>query len=148
MLLGRKDLVRSSGVPGKTQQINYFLINDLFYFVDLPGYGFAKTGQKQREKIRRMILWYLSSGEVTPKKVVLIIDAKVGLAEFDREMIDLLRSQQYSFLVVLNKADKLNNSDRSRVLRDVSAEVGGEDVFLFSARTGMGKDKLLSSLFS
>ncbi|HFC36125.1 MAG TPA: ribosome biogenesis GTP-binding protein YsxC, partial [Candidatus Moranbacteria bacterium] len=78
-LVGIKKLAKSSATPGRTQEINFFLINDKVYFVDLPGYGFAKISKKQREKIRKMIIWYLSYAETKPCKVVLIIDAKVGI---------------------------------------------------------------------
>ena len=76
-LVMRKDLVKSSSMPGKTREINFFLINKAFYFVDLPGYGFARMGAKGAEKIRKLILWYLGSGEARVKLVVLIIDSVV-----------------------------------------------------------------------
>ncbi len=116
-LVQRKNLVKSSSVPGKTQQINFFLINKEMYFVDLPGYGFIKIPPKKKEKIRKMILWYLFRSKVKFKKTVLIIDAKVGPSEFDIEMFDLLNRHDYEIVVVANKVDKLKQGEISKQLK-------------------------------
>lgn len=147
MLTERKNLVRSSSTPGKTQQINYFLVNDAVYFVDLPGYGYAKTSFKQREKLRRLILWYLVSGESPVSKVVLIVDAKVGLKEFDREMIGVLDEQGHEYFVVMNKCDKLNQKEMHSALQNIQAELP-ENVIIIpaSATSGRGRDIILEEI--
>ncbi len=146
-LVGQKSLVKSSSTPGKTQHINFFLINEDTYFVDLPGYGYAKMGQKYREKLRRLILWYFISGEAPVTKVVLIIDAKAGLRDFDKEMIEVLREYNHEFIVVANKIDKLNQKNLYKSINNIKTELGESiEVFTFSAKTGRGGDKLINNL--
>ena len=146
-LVNQKKLVRSSSKPGKTQHINFFLINEDTYFVDLPGYGYAKLGQKYREKLRRLILWYFISGEAQITKVVVIVDAKAGLRDFDREMISVLREYKHPFIVVANKIDKLNQKNLHKSISEITQELGGDvDIFPFSAKTGKGKEKLLDNI--
>ena len=92
-LCNKKDLVKVSNKPGKTTEINFFLISNKFYFVDLPGYGYAKVSPEEKESIQKLIIWYLTSPEVSPFKVVLILDAKVGVTAFDKQMIEILQEQ-------------------------------------------------------
>jgi GTP-binding protein len=147
-LSNRKDLARSSSKPGKTTEINFFLVNDAYYFVDLPGYGFAKTSQKQREKLRRMIVWYLGYGEVKPKKVVLIVDANVGLKQFDLEMLDLLRQENHDFLIVANKVDKIKKSKLEKQKKEILSQIGSDaNVVFYSSKTGKGKNEVLEGIF-
>jgi GTP-binding protein len=146
-LVNQRKLVKSSSTPGKTQCINFFLINENTYFVDLPGYGYAKLGQKYREKLRRLILWYFISGEAPITKVVVIVDAKAGLRDFDREMIGILREYGHSFVVVANKIDKLNQKKLHKALSDISSELNEDiEIFPFSAKTGRGREKLINNL--
>ncbi len=146
-LVNQKKLVRSSSKPGKTQHINFFLINEDTYFVDLPGYGYAKLGQKYREKLRRLILWYFISEEAQITKVVVIVDVKAGLRDFDREMISVLREYKHPFIVVANKIDKLNQKNLHKSISDIKQELGKDiDIFPFSAKTGKGKEKLLDNI--
>ncbi|MDH4330887.1 MAG: ribosome biogenesis GTP-binding protein YihA/YsxC [Candidatus Moranbacteria bacterium] len=147
-LVGRNDLARSSSKPGKTTEINFFLVNDAYYFVDLPGYGFAKISQKQREKLRKLIIWYLGYGEVKPKKVVLIIDANVGLKPFDLEMIDLLKKEGHDFLIVANKVDKIKSSKLEKQKREILSQVGQDfELVFYSSKTGKGKNDVLKGIF-
>ncbi len=146
-LTGSKGLVKTSGQPGKTKQINFFLINNRIYFVDLPGYGYAKTSQKQREKIRKLILWYFISGEAKIKKVVLIIDAKAGLKEFDIEMINVLQEYKHNFLIIANKVDKLNQKQFHKNLMKIKKSLSEKIIILpMSAKTGKGRNNLLEWL--
>ena len=148
-LVGQKSLVRSSSTPGKTQEINFFDINDERYFVDLPGYGYAKLGQKYREKLRKLILWYFISGEAPVTLAVLIVDAKAGMRDFDREMIDVLRSHGHNYIIVANKTDKLNQSELHASLENIRAEIDeGVPVVPFSATKGKGKKELLEIVMS
>lgn len=148
-LTGRRGLVHSSSTPGKTQQINFFLINDAIYFVDLPGYGYAKTGVKAREKLRRLILWYLISAEAPVTLVVVIVDAKAGLRPFDHEMIAVLRDHAHPFVVVANKIDKLNQKELHASLRAIATTVGEDGVVVpCSTRTGRGVADVLAAIAS
>ncbi len=152
-LLGQKNLVKTSAQPGKTKEINFFLVNKKIYFVDLPGYGFAKMSQKQREKMRKMILWYFISGEPKINKVILIIDAKAGLKEFDREMIAVLQEYapkyNYDFLIAVNKIDKLSQKKLHKSLTIIKQELKNEKKIVpVSAKTGRGVPKLSETIFA
>ncbi|AKM84414.1 TPA: YihA family ribosome biogenesis GTP-binding protein [Candidatus Campbellbacteria bacterium] len=143
----KKALVKSSSLPGKTREINFFLINNDLFFVDLPGYGFAKIKSVEKEKLRKLILWYLLSEEVKPKrKIVLIIDFKVGPSEFDLEMINLLKENNFDFIITANKIDKISKGARLKQLKEISRKLGTENIVLFSAKTGDGKDELFEKL--
>lgn len=144
-LLMRKDLVKSSSMPGKTREINFFLINKKFYFVDLPGYGFARMGAKGAEKIRKLVLWYLGSGEASVGLVVLIVDSVVRPMAYDKEMADILRAENIPFIVVANKIDRLNQTERAHNLKGIEAQLGVE-VFPYSARTHYGREELLKEI--
>ncbi|MFA5997400.1 MAG: ribosome biogenesis GTP-binding protein YihA/YsxC [Candidatus Paceibacterota bacterium] len=144
-LVMRKDLVKSSSMPGKTREINFFLINKKFYFVDLPGYGFARMGAKGAEKIRKLILWYLGSGEARVHLVVLIVDACVKPMDYDREMADILRAENIPFVVVANKTDRLNQTERSHNMKAIEAALGAQS-FPYSARTHKGREELLEAV--
>ncbi len=143
-LTDNKNLARSSSTPGRTRQINFFLIDQKLYFVDLPGYGYAKASEKQRGKIRGMIVWYLTYGEVKLKKAVLIVDAKVGLNKFDLEMIDLFRNEKINFLVVLNKADKLKQGELFKLKKEVEmrSKEDGAKVIPYSSKNPKNKNEL------
>ena len=102
-ITGRKSLVKSSATPGKTREINFFLINKDVYFVDLPGYGFARMSKTLSEKLRKLILWFFTSGEASPKLVVLIIDSRIGPTELDMEMLEVLKDSGHKVLVLANR---------------------------------------------
>lgn len=141
-LVMRKDLVKSSSMPGKTREINFFFINKKYYFVDLPGYGFARMGAKGAEKIRKLILWYLSGGEAPVKMVVLIVDSIVKPMSYDKEMADILRAENIPFVVVANKIDRLNQTERAHNMKAIEAALGAT-VVPYSARTHFGREALL-----
>lgn len=142
-LLGTKNLVKSSSKPGCTKEINFFLINERIYFVDLPGYGYAKIAQKQREKIRRMVIWYMTHNKGVPKKTFLIVDANVGLKEFDRQMIDLLKESGHNFSVIANKVDKVKSSELFKKKKNIKDSLEEVDVIFYSAVKNMGRGDVL-----
>lgn len=144
-LLVRKNLVKSSSVPGKTREINFFLINKKVYFVDLPGYGFSKMSKKESEKLRKLIWWYFTSGEAEPKYVVLIIDAKVGVTNLDMEMMGILKEYDYNIIVLANKVDKLKKNDIKKKISEIENKMN-EKVLPYSAKTKLNREKLLSDL--
>jgi GTP-binding protein len=143
-LTGVKGLAISSSTPGRTMQLNFFLINEKSYFVDLPGYGYSKTSLKQAEKMRRMIMWYLEQEENRPKEVVLIIDANIGPNKFDMEMMELLKEQNYEVIVVANKVDKIKNSELVKKQRAIVEKLDTNNIVYFSSKTKKGKDELLN----
>ena len=146
-LVNRKDLVRSSKKPGKTREANFFLINDNFYFVDFPGYGYAKCSQKDRDKLIKRILWYIQFAEERPDVVVLIVDVQVGITALDEEMLKTLKNNRHETIIVANKTDKLNQKDLAKKLSDIEKQAPGFHIFPFSAQTKKGREKLLSEIF-
>ncbi len=146
-IVNQKNLVKTGKKPGKTTEINFFLINNKFYFVDLPGYGYAKLSPEKREKIRNLILWYITDPDVRPKKIILILDIKAGFTAFDKEMIEILRSQGHSYIILANKADKLNKRDLATQLEQIRTESYEENVISHSATTRIGRAELIDRLF-
>lgn len=141
-----KTIARSSKHPGRTKRIDFFLINKSFYFVDLPGYGYANVPEEKRIKIRKMISWYLFRSEVKQRLVVLIIDAVIGLTDFDWETIGMLKGQRVPFIVVANKIDKFAMGKKQRVLDQLHKELRGETIIPYSAKLQKGRVELLSAL--
>ena len=147
-LTGNKNLVKVSSKPGKTTEINFFLINKKDYLVDLPGYGYAEAGAKQKAKLRALILWYLAESEIVPRLVVLVIDVKVGVTAFDREMIAVLRAENHPFIVVANKADKLGKNALAKQLALIKTAAGGVEVIPCSAITAGSSHAVLQRIFA
>lgn len=147
-LLNRTDLVRAGKRPGKTQEINFFLINDALYFVDLPGYGFALMSLERREQLVKMIQWYLLQVEVAERKVVLVLDAKVGPNSMDLEMVRLLAEHNREVLVVANKIDSLNQKERSAQLKMISEKIPNFKIIPCSAKTKEGREEILEWIFT
>lgn len=145
-LVGQKDLVKVGKKPGKTRTINFFKINKQFYLVDLPGYGYAKVGPKERERIRNLIVWYFTYSEARPLSVALILDIKVGLTDPDKEMLAVLREYGHRYVIIANKSDKLGPEGVKRQLSLISEAVGGEDVLPYSAKEKKGADAILGRL--
>jgi len=144
-LIKSKTLVKSGSTPGKTKQINFFLINKKIYFVDLPGYGFMKASLKQREKAKKMILWYLFRSQINFKKVVLIIDSKIGITKFDQEMLDLLNQNECSIALVVNKIDRLKKNQLDKQLKNIK-ESTNQEIIPYSAKTNQGREELLNKI--
>jgi len=139
-LTHQKNLARTSSFPGRTQEINLFLINRSFYLVDLPGYGYAKASKERQEDLQRLIYWYLIEAPYRQQKIVLIIDAKAGLTDTDKEMLRELESRGKNIVVVLNKIDRLKKLALEAQLQKVKTAVGGHMLIPYSSkkRTGIG----------
>lgn len=142
-LLSRKGMAKSSSTPGKTKEINFFLVNDGFYFVDLPGYGYARVSNKDKEQLVKMILWYLLESGASPKLVFLIIDANVGVTKKDEEMIRALTEGAVPFVVIGNKIDKINKSIRAREIQKLKESCLGAEFVPFSAKEKIGVSEIL-----
>jgi GTP-binding protein len=133
--LNRSQLAHTSRTPGRTQAINFYRIDQAFYFVDLPGYGFAKVPRKIMDDWKRMADSYLS-GRPQLKLVVLIVDSRHGPTALDLQMKEWLGANQKQFLAVASKADKLKASERVRTLRALEKDF--ESPLAFSSKTGEG----------
>lgn len=147
-LLGRKGMAKSSSTPGKTKEINFFLVNEKLYFVDLPGYGYAKVSDKEKEKLVKLILWYLLESNVAPKIVFLIIDANIGLTNKDEEMIRVLTESAAPFVVIGNKIDKINKSIRAREIKKLATACEPSLFIPFSAKDKIGVNDVLLKIAS
>lgn len=122
-LLGRKGLAKTSGTPGKTQTVNFFDINNKFYFVDLPGYGYAKVPLRLKEQWNRVMLGYLRERE-SLKLVTALLDARHTPTAQDIHMIDLLAEAEKPTLIVATKLDKLKKSEQSASLKRIRETLG------------------------
>jgi GTP-binding protein len=105
-LTGRKTLARTSNTPGRTQELNYFLLSETLYLVDLPGYGYAKVSKTQKAAWTDLVFAYLQ-GRPNLKRVMVLVDARHGLKDSDREVMEMLDVAAVSYQVVLTKCDKL-----------------------------------------
>ena len=141
-LFNRKNLAKTSNTPGKTRTLNFYSVNRRYYFVDLPGYGYAKRSQRERQAWGKLIENYVRD-RPSLKGFVQLIDARHDPSREDLQMIDWLLSGEKPFLVVATKADKLSgNKLRNRLdqTRRILAFHGNFDLLPFSATTGRGKD--------
>jgi GTP-binding protein len=144
-LVGHKKLARTSNTPGRTQQINFFLINGQFYLVDLPGYGYAKLSKGQREQLQWMIQKYLAQRNELVLSI-LLIDSRHLPTELDLQTKSWLEQRDKPFLVVLTKSDKLSNNELRNQVNKIKAALGNAQVIPYSAVTGLGKDALWSAI--
>lgn len=145
-LTNQKKLAKTSNTPGRTQQINLFLINNSIYFLDLPGYGYARVSKENRLKLSELIEGYLFESHYNQKKVVLVVDAKVGFKEIDLEMLGLLEKNFKDVLVVANKVDKLRPSNRKKQLDDMQKKIGEHKIIPYSSLKKIGRTELLREI--
>ncbi len=143
-LMNRKSLARTSSQPGKTQTINFYNINDQLYFVDLPGYGYAKVSLEAKAKWGKMIERYLKKSSVL-KRVFLLVDIRHEPSENDKTMYDWIIYQGYQPVVIATKLDKLKRSQVARQVKILREGLGmaKEDVLIpFSAETKQGREEI------
>ncbi|MFB5267274.1 ribosome biogenesis GTP-binding protein YihA/YsxC [Paenibacillus enshidis] len=143
-MINRKNLARTSSTPGKTQQLNYYLINDELYFVDFPGYGFAKVSKSLRQAFGDMIETYLTRRE--PLKLVLqMVDLRHPPSKDDLMMHEWLKHYNLPLCVVGTKADKIPRTRRDKHIKVIKQElgIGPGDLFIpFSSEEGLGREEL------
>ncbi|GGG74479.1 ribosome biogenesis GTP-binding protein YihA/YsxC [Paenibacillus radicis (ex Gao et al. 2016)] len=143
-MIMRKNLARTSSQPGKTQQLNYYRVNDMVYFVDFPGYGYAKVSKTQREQFGQMIETYIRDREQL-KLQLLIIDIRHAPSKDDVLMYHWLKHFNIPTCIVATKADKIPKSKWDKHLKVIkeTLEVDPRDHFVkFSSDTGLGRDEL------
>lgn len=144
-LTGVRDLAITSKTPGRTKQINAFLINDTHYFMDLPGYGYAKVGAKELEKLSKLIFWYLlDSGH--PQKVVMMVDSVVGPTINDLDVLADLEQTGVEVVVVLNKVDKIKKSHYLNHMKKLTEQLPGHKLIPYSSTTKVGIEELTNEL--
>ena len=141
-LTGRRALARTSRMPGRTRQLNFFIVNDALALVDLPGYGFAVGPEAERRAWGPLVETYLRTRR-TLRGVVVLVDARRGVEAEEIQLLAFLSHRRRPTLVVATKSDKLSR-DAARAAHDrIVAQVGGTvPIVLFSARTGQGRDEL------
>lgn len=143
-MINRKSLARTSSQPGKTQTINFYNINKELYFVDLPGYGFAKVSKEAQAKWGALIEKYLRTSKQL-KSVFLLIDIRNGAKSHDKEMYDWIVYNGYQPIIIATKADKISRNQIPKQLKLIREGLGiGTDVRMipFSSETKQGRDEV------
>lgn len=141
-----KSLVKTSSLPWKTKLANLFKVNNKYYFVDLPGYWFAKLWQIQRDKLDALISWYLEEFSYEIKKIVIVLDSKLGPTETDIDMFKFLQGFQIPLIFVLNKIDRLSNSEILKSISYTESIFFGQKVVCVSAKNNIWIDELRKEL--
>lgn len=152
MLTGKKGLAKTSSTPGKTQLINHFLINQAWYIVDLPGYGYAKVSKSQREKWGKFITTYLNKRE-NLMCLFLLIDGRIPFQKIDAEMIQWLGRNGIPFCIVYTKSDKISERELQKNVKTMKDELIKSwetlpTIFFTSSQEKKGKDELLHYIHS
>jgi GTP-binding protein len=149
-MLNRKGLARISSKPGKTQTLNFYLINEILHFVDVPGYGYAKVSKSERAAWGRMIETYFTSREQL-RAAVLIVDLRHPPSQDDVMMYDFLKHYNIPCVIIATKADKIPRGKWQKYLKVTKETLDideNDHIVLFSSETGEGKDKAWSILQS
>lgn len=148
-LFNRKNLAHVGQTPGKTRSINYYKVDNSFYMVDLPGYGYAKVSKQEREKFSQLIYGYLMSRKEVSLALHLI-DSRHKPGEFDVMFNELLRETDIPYIVVLSKSDKLNQSELSASVKTVRQQfpelLEKENLIAYSAFSSRGHNEILRRL--
>lgn len=148
-LTNRKKLAKVSQTPGKTRLINFFIINNDFHLVDLPGYGYAKVSKKEQQSWGKTIETYLYDRKEL-KRVVLLVDSRHKPTGDDIMMYDWIKHYGYDAVVVATKSDKLSNNElvkSKKIIRDTLKIAPEEQLYFFSSLNKRGKDELIDNLF-
>ena len=141
-LTNRKSLARTSGTPGKTRTLNFYLVNESFYIVDLPGYGYARVSHQEREAWRKTLEEYFLNREQLAGAVQ-ILDIRHNPSAGDKQMFEALMAYRLPLVVVATKADKIPKGKLKANLGAIERELGLKaGAICFSAKTGFGKDEV------
>ena len=145
-LVNRKNLARISSKPGKTSTINFFNVEDNFYLVDVPGYGYADTSKEEIKKFGMMVEEYLQKRQEL-KRVFLLVDFRHKPTNDDKLMYDFLKYYQIPVTVVATKADKVSSREKDRNLKELKDTLDiivGDNIVLFSSVSKVGREEILS----
>jgi len=145
-LISRKNLAITSSRPGRTQSINFYSINNKFYFVDLPGYGFARVPDKVKEKWRELVNNYLYERK-NLQAIVQIVDARHKPSSDDQMMVEWLKSVELPFIVVATKVDKLSKNKRKKQEKIIKEALHIDDLIFFSAQNREGNKEISSFIY-
>jgi GTP-binding protein len=140
-LLQRKGLARTSNTPGRTQSINFFLINESFYFVDLPGYGYARVSKTMRQDWGVMAEEYLAKRQELMLSIQLV-DSRHPPTELDKQLNEWLVFNQKPHIIVATKSDKLSSNKLKKSLDEIQETLPETKIISYSAMTGKGKDQV------
>jgi len=138
-LVGKKGLAKTSNTPGRTQSINFFLINDAFYFVDLPGYGFAKVPGKMRQSWSKMAEEYLKNRQQL-KLSIQLVDSRHDPSELDKTLNEWLIFYRKPHIIVATKIDKLSSNDLKKSLTKIERAFPKSKIIPYSSVTGEGRN--------
>ncbi|MBU0502513.1 MAG: ribosome biogenesis GTP-binding protein YihA/YsxC [bacterium] len=147
-LTNQKGLAITSSSPGRTKEINLFIINESLYLLDLPGYGFAKASREVREQLLGLIDWYLFKSPYQQKKVVLIIDANIGPTDKDLSMLHNLEDFEKEIIIVANKIDKIKKSKYTKQLEEIQNLVGEHKLIPYSSHDKIGIKALANEILN
>lgn len=152
MLTGKKELAKTSATPGKTQLINHFLINNQWYLVDLPGYGYAKVSKAQRYKWHQMMKGYLEHRE-NLQCIFILVDGRIPFQQSDHEMINWMGANGIPFVIVITKADKVSQRELMQNIKGMKEILKEEwdplpHIIITSSATKQGRNQLLEFIES
>ena len=147
-LFRRKNLAKTSSTPGKTRTLNYYLVQNKFYLVDLPGFGYAKVSKKERDEWNKLIRDYLNNDNIM--YAIHFIDSRHEPTELDIMLNELLNSFNIPCLILLNKIDKCNQSEIAKAIKNIKTFFSnasiGDNVILHSSITGKGRKEIYTFL--
>ncbi len=141
-LVNRKNLAKTSKIPGRTQLVNFFLIDDKYYFVDLPGYGYARASVRAIKEWGKLVNNFLE-GSRNLKGLIFLMDCRRDPNEDDLIMLDWMENREVEYIVVLTKTDKISKSNMLRKARQIN-DIFRVHPILFSSLSGIGKKELVS----
>lgn len=143
-LVNRKSYARTSSEPGKTQTINFYNINDSLYFVDLPGYGYAKVSQELKAKWGKLIERYLTTSQML-RIIFLLVDIRHAPSQNDKDMYDFIVNSGYNPIIIATKLDKIKRSQQAKQIKLIKTGLNvipDTPIIPFSAQTKQGRDEL------
>jgi GTP-binding protein len=145
-LFEKKDLVKTSSRPGKTKLANIFTVANKYYMTDLPGYGFAKLGKNLKEQLDGLISWYLEERTSHLKKVVILIDSKLGAQQTDLDMYKYILELELPVTIVLSKIDKIGKNELNKSLAHAKEMFFGQEIIPVSSTKKLWINELTKSI--
>lgn len=147
-IVERKNIARVSSNPGKTQTLNFYYVNEAFYIVDVPGYGYANVSEEIRQKFGKMIEEYLEHRECL-ERVFMLIDFRIKPTQDDLLMYNFLNYHNLPVTIVATKVDKVSKNDRDKQIKLINETLNikeGDNLVLFSSRTRLGKSEIQNQI--
>lgn len=149
-LLNRKNLAHTSSRPGKTQTLNFYKVNNDFYLIDVPGYGYANVDKKTQQKFGMMIEEYLEKRSQL-RRVFMLVDFRIKPTEDDLLMYNFLKYYNLPVTIIATKSDKMGGSKKEKCLKQIMDTIDlvvGDDIIVFSSVTKLGRDEVLKKIES